>query len=616
MSEFTLGRLPVGYLARPERTQRPPSALERGLRHLAAPFAARLGARDGGRARFLRRLAGAEAACRELSAEALVVHITGMRRRLLATGFAGDGLAEALGVLRVCAHRTLGLRPHDEQLLGARLLLRGRLAEMATGEGKSLTAALAAACAALAGVPVHLVTVNDYLATRDAEELTPFYRLLGIRVGCATLEADEATRRTAWACDVTYCDSKVLVFDYLRDQLRLGAQRDGLGVALRGLSASDPAGGLLLRGLHFALVDEADSVLIDEARTPLTLSGPAGDDGSEPVYRAALSLARQLREGEHFTWLPGRGGGQLTAAGEVAVERLSAGWEGLWRGRRRRQALALQALTALHRLRPDRDYLVQDDKVQIIDPHTGRVLPDRQWSQGLQQLVEIKEGLEPSRANRTLAKISYQRFFRRYHHLCGLSGTAREVATELWRVYGLAVARVPTHRPVQRRRLPPRVFARSEARWDAVVARLEEWHAQDKAVLVGCDSVAASETLSRRLAERGLPHRVLNARQSREEAELVARAGQPGSITVTTQMAGRGTDIRIAGSVRENGGVHVLLTACQEARRIDRQLEGRCARQGDPGTVQYLLSWEDALVRQWRLRWLALRPGGGVPACC
>lgn len=270
----------------------------------------------------------------------------------------------------------------------------------------------------------------------------------------------------------------------------------------------------------------------------------------------------------------------------------------------------LQALTALHRLRPDRDYLVQDDKVQIIDPHTGRVLPDRQWSQGLQQLVEIKEGLEPSRANRTLAKISYQRFFRRYHHLCGLSGTAREVATELWRVYGLAVARVPTHRPVQRRRLPPRVFARSEARWDAVVARLEEWHAQDKAVLVGCDSVAASETLSRRLAERGLPHRVLNARQSREEAELVARAGQPGSITVTTQMAGRGTDIRIAGSVRENGGLHVLLSACQGARRIDRQLEGRCARQGDPGTVQYLLSWEDALVRQWRPRWLALRPGG------
>ena len=610
MSDGLLSRLPASPLARPERTPGPPSALARSLRHAAAPLAARWLARDTGRHAFLRQVAEAAPRFDGRSPGVLAEALPTLRRRLLAEGFADPVLAEAFALLRALSQAVLGLRHHDEQLLGARLLMRGRLAEMATGEGKSLTAATGAACAALAGVPVHLVTVNDYLAERDALEMAPLYRALGLRAAHATANVDEAGRRAAYAASVTYCDNKILVFDYLRDRLRLGAAQARSDACLRELEQGGLAGGLLLRGLHFAIVDEADSVLVDEARTPLILSGPGRPDGSEEIYREALGLACALRQGEDFLEAPDGAGFRLTPRGEWRVAQLSAGWGGVWAGVRRRHALATQALTALHRLRRDRDYLVADGKVQIIDPHTGRVMADRKWSQGLQQLVELKEGLEPSRPGETLARISYQRFFRRYHHLCGLSGTAREVAGELWRVYGLPVSRVPTHRPVRRSRSAPRLYATAEAKWVAVAEEVARLRARGLAVLVGCDSVDASQTLSGVLEARGIPHQVLNARQSADEAALVAAAGRPGQVTVTTQMAGRGTDIKLDPAVREAGGLQVLLTACQEARRIDRQLEGRCARQGDPGRVCYLLSAEDELVRRWRPAWLPLHLPG------
>ncbi len=609
MSKFMLPRLPADPLARPERRQRRRDAFERNLRHLSAPIVARLLGRDRLALDFVRRVRARFAAIEGHSLVELQELIPGLRRRLLRQGFNEMAMVEGFALLSAVSRHVLGLRPHDEQLRGARLLMRGTLAEMATGEGKSLTSAIAAATAGLAGVPVHLITVNDYLAARDAKEFAPFYAALGLRVGCATAQRTDADRRDAYACHVTYCDNKILVFDYLRDQVRLGGDW-GTERWLRGISSEDPSGGLFLRGLHFALVDEADSILIDEARTPLILSGPGEGDGSEAVYREALRLAENLRPALDFQILDGKSGVELTPGGEHRVAEATRSWGGLWAGQRRRQALAVQALTAHHRLMRDRDYLVRDGKVQIVDPHTGRVMPDRQWSQGLHQLVELKEGLEPSAPNRTLARISYQRFFRRYHHLCGLSGTAKEVATELWRVYGLPVVRVPTHRPVRRAVRPPRAYRDEHAKWQALARHISRLRAEGSAVLAGCDSVAASEALSGALGALQVDHRVLNARQSAEEAELVAAAGQPGQVTVTTQMAGRGTDIKVHPRVVERGGLHVLLTACQAARRIDRQLEGRCARQGDPGVVQYWLSRDDALAREWGGAWMPWLRGG------
>jgi len=479
-------------------------------------------------------------------------------------------------------------------------MLNRSLAEMETGEGKTITALLPAAAFALAGRRVHVITVNDYLASRDAEQLGPVYAALGLSVGLVVHGQSPAERRAAYGCDVTYCTNKELVFDYLRDRMALGRWRSHSRLLLDGLVQEGRAADrLLLRGLDVAVVDEADSVLIDEARTPLILSSAADADDSGDMYAQALDLARRLDEGDHWRLTPQYRSVELTPDGRSALAQFADGQAGLWAVRRAREELAERALSALHLYQRDAHYIVADDKVQIVDEFTGRIMPDRTWEFGLHQMIEAKEGCTITGRRLTLARITYQRFFRRYGHLTGMTGTAAEVAGEFAGVYGLGVTRIPTNRPLRRSETGPRLFASSDARWAAVVSSARSVRDTNRAVLIGTRSVEASERISGLLDAAGLPHRVLNARQDRQEAEIVAAAGQPGRITVATNMAGRGTDIRLDRQVREAGGLHVILTEYHEDARIDRQLYGRGGRQGDPGSHEAVASLDDELFSRF-----------------
>ncbi len=495
-------------------------------------------------------------------------------------------------------------------------MLQGRLIEMQTGEGKTLAATLPAATAAMAGVPVHVITVNDYLVARDAEQLRPLYQALGLRVGTVVDGMDHAARRAAYDCDVCYVTNKLLTFDYLRDRMVRGGM-GGLRMRLDSLFGEQAIGDkLLLRGLCFGIVDEADSILIDEARTPLIISGRGDDvdDGDDPAtWREALGIAAELRAPEHYRLRRGEREVELNNAGRAAVDRLRPGHRP-WGNRRQREELVRQALYAEHLLARDRHYLVTDGKVQIIDEYTGRVMPDRSWERGLHQLVETKEGCEPTPRNETLARISYQRFFRRYLRLAGMTGTGREVAAELWAVYHLGLALVPTHRPCRRRLLPTQVFADQDSKWRAVVEEIARLRSAGRPVLVGTVSVAASEALGERLTRADIPHHILNARQDGDEAATIADAGQPGQVTVATNMAGRGTDIRLGPGVAGQGGLHVIATERHDAGRIDRQLIGRGARQGDPGSARIIASLDDDLIVKGPWRWAAGLPIAGIPA--
>jgi preprotein translocase subunit SecA len=519
--------------------------------------------------------------------------------------------------VREAATRTLGQRHFDVQLIGGRVLLDGMVAEMATGEGKTLTATLAACTAALAGIPVHIVTVNDYLAARDAQWMGPIYDALGLSVATIVHGMDADARRAAYAADVTYCTNKEIAFDYLKDRIVLGREANRLQLQVERLYEERPRlKQLLLRGLHYAIVDEADSVLIDEAKTPLIISGAGGAETSEQeTYQSALALAKEMEFGRDFV-IEGRERViRLLPAGLDRLAERAKAFGGVWVRRQWREELARQALSASHLFLKDKQYLVKDGKVQIIDEYTGRVMPDRSWEHGLHQMVEAKEGCVVTQRIDPLARISYQRFFRRYLRLAGMTGTAHEVAGELWSVYRLATVTVPTNRPLQRRGLPTRVYHSGDDKWRAIVGSIQEQQNGGRPVLIGTRSVAASEHLSRLLNTRGLDHQVLNARQDRQEAEIIARAGEQCRITVATNMAGRGTDIRLPQSSRNLGGLHVIATELHEARRIDRQLFGRCGRQGDPGSYQAIISLEDELVRIYAHRWWqklsALLPGLG-----
>jgi preprotein translocase subunit SecA len=529
-----------------------------------------------------------------------------LRTELRVHGFQDDLVARAFAVVREAASRRLGQRPFDVQLLGGRVLLAGMVAEMETGEGKTLTATLPACTAALAGVPVHVVTVNDYLARRDAEWMGPIYEALGLSVGVIVHGMEPEARREAYGCDVTYCTNKELAFDYLKDRITLRDQPSRVRLQLERLYGDTRPRRLLLRGLHYAIVDEADSVLVDEARTPLIISGGGADTGMRREYERALGLADALTPDADFIVDTGNRAVRLTDAGRSRLAELAQPLGGLWTGRLRREEMVRQALSARHLFHRDRDYLVADDRVQIIDEYTGRLMPDRSWEHGLHQLIEVKEGCTVTGRNDPLARISYQRFFRRYGRLAGMTGTAREIAGELWTVYGLAVVSIPTNARLRRRYRPDHVYSSSSARWWAVIARVQAVNRRGRPLLLGTRSVAASEHLSQLLAEAGLPHRVLNARQDREEAAIIADAGTAGHITVATNMAGRGTDIRLGPGVAEHGGLHVIATERHEARRIDRQLFGRCGRQGDPGSYEAMTSLEDELMVTYGRRWARL----------
>jgi preprotein translocase subunit SecA len=537
-----------------------------------------------------------------LPARELAVRLPPLRARLARDGVTGDALPQVMAIVAQTCHHTLGVAPFDTQLAAAHILLQGHLAEMATGEGKTLAAALAAAIGALAGMPVHVITANDYLVQRDAAALAPLYRALGLSVGAVTQPLDRAARRAAYACDITYCTAKELVFDYLRDGLTaprgtMLEQRAAALVARGGDEAARP----LLRGLQLAIVDEADSILIDEARVPLILSQPA-HDATPALTAAAWHLSAALAPGEDCVPDAHTRGVRLTAAGRVRLLAQVDTGGGAWLNRAHCEQMVTLALVARHQLRRGRDYVVQAGKVHLIDETSGRRAEGRAWSNGLQQFVELKEGCAPSAALRTVAQITYQRFFPRYLKLCGMSGTLREARGELRRIYDLAVVRVPLRRPDRRRVLGARVFATTAQQWRAVIDSARALRAQGRPLLIGTDSVLASEALSRGLAAAQLPHQVLNAAQDGHEAQIIAAAGAPGAITVATNMAGRGTDIVLDTASRAAGGLHVICCQQNAARRIDRQLLGRCARQGDPGSAQYFITLDGPLLAHYGVK--------------
>ncbi len=581
----------------PERAERSPGWVDRtayGIRGALARLWYRRPFQQGDFVRSVGRIGGR---LDGVSEARLALALDSLRSALALQGLTDTVVAHAFALIREVAQRTLGMAHYDVQLDAGWAMVNGMLAEMETGEGKTLAATLPAATAALAGIPVHVISVNDYLVQRDADAMRPIYEALGLSVGTVTERlAGWEARREAYACDITYVTGKQVAFDYLKDGLIRQRQKGPLALPIARLRGEQAPQRLLLRGLCFAVVDEADSILIDEARTPLILSGPAGTGDHSGAYQQAVRLARALEEGVDFLPHAKAQRIEFTESGSKRLAELAEPLEGFWSGPNRREEWVEKALRALHIFVRDRHYLVRDGNVEIIDQPTGRAAPDRSWERGLHQLIEIKEGCELSPERETLARISYQQFFRRYLRLSGMTGTAREVARELWSVYRLNPLAIPTRLPVVRHSHGTRVFATSAGKWHAVVERACELQQQGRPVLVGSGSLEASEHLAALLTERGLPHRVLNARQDSQEAAIVAEAGRRGRITVATNMAGRGTDIRLGDGVADSGGLYVIATQRGEARRIDRQLFGRCGRQGAPGSYEEMLSLEDTPV--------------------
>ena len=593
-----LNHPPATHDLRPEKQDAKPGTMEKILKAATGGVERRLRSRMAGLEKILPLIERHADLLGSKSDAELKTEATHLGLELRRHGFRADLVADVFALVREVSVRTLGQRHFDVQLMGGWALLKGMIAEMETGEGKTLAATLAAGVAALAGIPVHILTVNDYLTRRDADEMGPVYRALGLSVGCIVHDVPVNRRRDEYLCDITYCTNKEIVFDYLRDKLTLNEMgRAALRLRVESLYAKDPRHSrLLLRGLYYAITDEADSLLIDESRTPLIISGSVVGREEVNFMRAVMDFAASLESGKDFTIDLSTRQVRIKESGERKIRELILPPDTQWTGTIRKNEMIRRAVSALHLFDLDKDYLIRDGKVQIIDIFTGRVMPDRSWEQGLQQLIEIKEGCEVTQQQETVAKISYQRFFRRYLHLAGMTGTAREVTGEFWSVYGLPVVRIHTHRPLRRKALPDRIFSDRDERDRYLLERIRELHAIGQPVLIGTGSVSASETAGRLLASAGLEHKVLNAKNDAEEAEIVALAGEHGAITIATNMAGRGTDIKLSPGIVELGGLHVILTELHEAGRIDRQLAGRCARQGDPGSYEAILSLDDSIM--------------------
>ena len=523
-------------------------------------------------------------------------HLQTLRYRLRHEGLHSTLVVQALALADIVCKQTLEKQAYSTQFKGAWALLGGRVVEMATGEGKSLTAALAVSVAALAGLKVHVVTVNDYLAQRDAQYFKPLYERLGLTVAGLEHEFDLSERSTAYHCDILYCSNKELAFDYLKQKLKMG---EGSVTAQRLTSGTTERS--LMPGLYFAIVDEADSVMVDEARTPLIISAPDNNTDNIVMLRQALKLAGELKEYSDFT-IKERNV-RLTPSGEQHLERLSDINKWPWCLPALRAEIVEKALTALHIYHCGQEYIVQNSKVHIVDEYTGRVLEGRSWEQGLHQLIELKEGLECTRQNKTIARISYQQLFRKYHFLSGMTGTGAEVRDEFWRIYDLPTMVIPTRKKISRRFCGYKILETESKKWAYLASRVIQRHRQGQPVLIGVRSVKASEQAEQALSEYGLNVQVLNAVQAEREAEIIARAGRSGIITIATNMAGRGTDIALDEKARAAGGLHVILTELHEASRIDRQLYGRCARQGDPGSYEMLLSLDDELPVKFFKPW-------------
>ena len=511
-----------------------------------------------------------------LSDEALKAKTDAFCQRLEQGETLDELLPEAFAVVREAAQRTIGLRPYDVQIMGGTVLHHGRIAEMRTGEGKTLVATLPAYLNALAG-RVHVITVNDYLAKRDREWMGPVYEFLGVTVGLIQEGIDPTARQAAYACDIVYGTNTQFGFDYLRDHL----------VSAKAQKAQGP--------LNFAIVDEIDNILIDEARTPLIISGSTKQTAQ--LYKQFARLSGRFQAGEDFEVDEKAKRVTLSDEGITKVEKLLK-VDNIYSPDHiellHHLELALRARLFHHK---DKEYIVKDGTICIVDEFTGRLMPDRRWSDGLHQAVEAKEGLEVRRENQTLATITLQHYFRLYDGLCGMTGTAATEEDEFKDIYELDVVVIPTHRPMIRQDFPDKMFRTENALFKALVDEIEDLHAQGRPVLIGTNSIEKSERLSSMLDRRGLQHEVLNAKQHEREAEIIVDAGQRNAITVATNMAGRGVDIKLGEGVKELGGLAILGTQRHESRRIDDQLRGRSGRQGDPGSSQFYISLEDELIR-------------------
>ncbi|NGP58735.1 preprotein translocase subunit SecA [Paenibacillus thiaminolyticus] len=488
-------------------------------------------------------------------------------------------LPEAFATVREAGKRVLNKRHYDVQLLGGMVLHEGKIAEMKTGEGKTLVGTLPVYLNALAGKGVHVVTVNDYLATRDSDEMGQIYQFLGMTVGLNLAGMDPDMKKQAYACDITYGTNNEYGFDYLRDNMVLYKEQ------------------MVQRPLNFAIIDEVDSILIDEARTPLIISGQAAK--STELYHIADTFVKTLKPEEDFTIDVKTRQVALTEAGVSKAEKV-LGVENLFDVKNvTLNHHVLQALKANSIMRRDVDYVVNDGEIVIVDEFTGRMMAGRRYSDGLHQAIEAKEKLEVQNESMTLATITFQNYFRMYRKLAGMTGTAKTEEEEFKSIYGLEVIQIPTNKPNQRKDGADVVYKTENAKYNAVVEEIVKRHQKQQPVLVGTVSIENSELLSDKLRKKGVKHQVLNAKFHREEAEIISRAGEPGQVTIATNMAGRGTDIILGEGVPELGGLHIIGTERHESRRIDNQLRGRAGRQGDPGSTQFYLSLGDELMRRF-----------------
>jgi len=619
MSELNL-RPGINAGSYPQKKESSLTDLEQTLAHFFSRIKTRLQRKKYSQGYISKQVNKYELTLQQYSENELTENIHQLRNQLHRKGLQKELIIEAFAVIREAAGRTLEKRHFDVQLYGGWLMINGMLAEMDTGEGKTLTTTLPACTAALAGIPVHVITANDYLASRDAETMLPLYERLGLSGGSIIDGMETSSRQQNYLRDIVHTTNQQIAFDYLRDRIEIGDDTGDLRFQFRQIqrnNRSNSSNPLLLRGLCFALVDEADSVLIDEAITPLIITKTLPSENDAETYSDALYLASTLFIDTDYKLNKRTRNIELTINGEDNLENLILNLPRSWRNKRRREMLVIQALSASHFYLKDKQYVVNEGKILIIDEPTGRIMADRAWEQGLHQMIETKEGCLISEQREPQARISYQRFYSRYLRLGGASGTIGEVSAELKSVYGLDVFKVATNRPCKRKVLSENIYRTKKIKQQTLIKRIQQLYQLKQPVLIGTSSVQESEQVSNWLEQESISHRVLNAKQDFDEAEIIAQAGQQQAITVATNMAGRGTDIKLGQGVAELGGLHVIALSRNSSHRVDRQLYGRCARQGDPGTAEAILSLQDTALEQFysstMLKLLALLCPGKKP---
>ena len=522
-----------------------------------------------------------------------IVHLSDLFKRPVTDSV----LREAFALMQEAVVRTMGYRPYVEQIAGALCLYHGYIAEMSTGEGKTITAAMCAAIRGLSGQPCHVITANDYLAGRDAQIMKPLYDFCGITVGAVTSAMKPDERKNGYSASVTYSTAKEVLADFLRDRIAMGKMQNFSKRLLDrfSLQGGQFGKGVVQRGLCTAIVDEADNVLIDEAVTPLIISRENKNEGFNESCKIAFELSKKMREGEDFLV-----DGKLRAIHflrDFEDMQEDSSMQGFSKAAFLKD-LVRQALTARYLFFAGRQYVVEKGKIVIVDESTGRKMPMRSWNGGLHQMIELKEGLELSGLKETEARMSFQRFFRLYRNFSGMTGTGKEALGEFWTIYGAPVLCVPNHRPCKRKISRIRTYSKKSAKRAAIVSEVLKIHKCGRPILIGTKDIDESEILAEMIAAKGLKCCIINAVRSDDEAAIIADAGQMGAITVATNMAGRGTDIKIPAQVKKLGGLHVIATECNPSSRIDRQLFGRAARQGDPGSASHYASFEDDVLRR------------------